>query len=128
MLHTATRHGHGGSEGVPWNAATRALAVQFFPASATLAALAVPAVRAAAHRARPQDLLVNCVVEPPGYLPVTAEVQIHLLDTIVLKEGSVHKFYEVTRASSAAVFLAEAKGKRRATGSAPGDVAYAWTR
>ena len=59
------------------------------------------------------------MVEPPGYLPVTAELQIHLLDTILLKEGSVHRFYEITRASSAAVFLAEAKCKGRATGSAP---------
>ena len=63
----------------------------------------------------PQDLLVNCVVEPPGYLPVTGEVQIHLLDTIILKERTAHKFYEITRASSAAVFLAEAKGKEHSS-------------
>ena len=36
---------------------------------------------------RPQDLLVNVVVEPPGgYAPIVGEVQIHQKDILVLKE------------------------------------------
>ena len=35
---------------------------------------------------RPQDLLINVVVEPPDYQPIVGEVQIHHKDIILLKE------------------------------------------
>ena len=35
---------------------------------------------------RPQDLLVNVVIEPPGCWPIVGEVQIHQKGILVLKE------------------------------------------
>ena len=37
---------------------------------------------------RPPDLLLNLVVEPPGMFAIIAEVQVHLLQIILLKEVS----------------------------------------
>lgn len=58
---------------------------------------------------RPPDLLVNVSVEPPGYLPVMGEVQIHLLEILQLKESGFHRMYEIGRAPDLAALLEEAK-------------------
>ena len=36
---------------------------------------------------RPPDLLVNVVVEPPGYFPITGEVQVRSRDSTRLPEA-----------------------------------------
>ena len=62
---------------------------------------------------RPPDMLVNVVVEPPGMPPIVGEVQLHLREILVLKESSLHRMYEVVRASSMDALLAEAARPRR---------------
>ena len=62
---------------------------------------------------RPPDVLVNVVVEPPGMPPIVGEVQLHLREILVLKESSLHRMYEVVRASSMDALLAEAARPRR---------------
>ena len=63
---------------------------------------------------RPPDVLVNVVVEPPGMPPIVGEVQLHLREILVLKESSLHRMYEVVRASSMDALLAEAARARAA--------------
>ena len=64
---------------------------------------------------RPPDMLANVVVEPPGMPPIVGEVQLHLREILVLKESSLHRMYEVVRASSMDALLraAESAGPRR---------------
>ena len=62
---------------------------------------------------RPPDMLANVVVEPPGMPPIVGEVQLHLREILVLKESSLHRMYEVVRASSMDALLAEAARPRR---------------
>ncbi len=62
---------------------------------------------------RPPDLLVNVVVEPPGSHPLVGEVQIHLREVLLLKEDAIHRLYEIMRASSIDVLLAEAASKKQ---------------
>ena len=58
---------------------------------------------------RPPDVLLNVVIEPPGDIPpIVGEVQLHLREILVLKESSLHRMYEVVRASSMDALLAEA--------------------
>ena len=64
---------------------------------------------------RPPDLLVNVVVEPPGSHPLVGEVQIHLREVLLLKEDAIHRLYEIMRASSIDVLLAEAASKKQKT-------------
>ena len=64
---------------------------------------------------RPPDMLVNVVVEPPDNMPcIVGEVQLHLREILVLKESSLHRMYEVVRASSMDALLAEAARARAA--------------
>ena len=62
---------------------------------------------------RPPDVLVNVVIEPPDSMPTVGEVQLHLREILVLKESSLHRMYEVVRASSMDALLAEAARPRR---------------
>ena len=63
---------------------------------------------------RPPDMLVNVVVEPPGDIPpIVGEVQLHLREILVLKESSLHRMYEIVRASSIDALLAESERARR---------------
>ena len=62
---------------------------------------------------RPPDVLLNVVVEPPGMPSIVGEVQLHLREILVLKESSLHRMYEVVRASSMDALLAEAARPRR---------------
>ena len=61
---------------------------------------------------RPPDVLANVVIEPPGMPPIVGEVQLHLREILVLKESSLHRMYEVVRASSMDALLAEAARAR----------------
>ena len=45
--------------------------------------------------------------------PIVGEVQLHLREILVLKESSLHRMYEVVRASSMDALLAEAARPRR---------------
>ena len=56
---------------------------------------------------RPPDMLLNVVVEPPGMPSIVGEVQLHLREILVLKESSLHRLYEIVRASSIDTLLAE---------------------
>ena len=57
---------------------------------------------------RPPDVLVNVVIEPPDNMPsIVGEVQLHLREILVLKESSLHRLYEIVRASSIDTLLAE---------------------
>ena len=63
---------------------------------------------------RPPDMLVNVVVEPPGDIPpIVGEVQLHLREILALKESSLHRLYEIIRASSIDALLAESTKARR---------------
>ena len=62
---------------------------------------------------RPPDVLVNVVVEPPDSMPTVGEVQLHLREILVLKESSLHRLYELVRASSIDALLAESARARR---------------
>ena len=63
---------------------------------------------------RPPDMLVNVVVEPPDNMPsIVGEVQLHLREILVLKESSLHRMYEIVRASSIDALLAESERARR---------------
>ena len=44
--------------------------------------------------------------------PIVGEVQLHLREILVLKESSLHRMYEVVRASSMDALLAEAARAR----------------
>jgi len=72
---------------------------------------------------RPPDMLLNVVVEPPGMPSIVGEVQLHLREILVLKESSLHRLYEIVRASSIDTLLAESARARRkrfaATARAP---------
>ena len=59
-------------------------------------------------------MLVNVVVEPPDNMPsIVGEVQLHLREILVLKESSLHRMYEIVRASSIDALLAESERARR---------------
>ena len=62
---------------------------------------------------RPPDMLLNVVVEPPGMPSIVGEVQLHLREILVLKESSLHRMYEIVRASSIDALLAESERARR---------------
>ena len=63
---------------------------------------------------RPPDMLVNVVIEPPDNMPsIVGEVQLHLREILVLKESSLHRMYEIVRASSIDALLAESERARR---------------
>ena len=62
---------------------------------------------------RPPDMLLNVVVESPGMPSIVGEVQLHLREILVLKESSLHRLYEIVRASSIDALLAESERARR---------------
>jgi hypothetical protein len=72
---------------------------------------------------RPPDMLLNVVVDSPGMPSIVGEVQLHLREILVLKESSLHRLYEIVRASSIDTLLAESARARRkrfaATARAP---------
>ena len=82
---------------------------------------------------RPPDLLVNVVVSPPNDHTIMGEVQVgkarmarfknlshktraraqvHLRDILLLKENSLHRLYELERASAIEAVIAEAESAK----------------
>ena len=61
---------------------------------------------------RPPDMLVNLLVEPPDMPSIVGEVQLQVREIMVLKEASLHRIYEVSRASSIGALLAESERAR----------------